>query len=306
MHRLIDILTFQAGYNTNIVLTGSILLGLGAGLVGVFTLLRRRALISDAVSHATLPGIGLGFLCALALGLDEGRHLPTLLAGAAFSGLAGILCVHWIKDHTRLNEDAAIGTVLSVFYGGGIVVLSYIQTLSTGSRAGLDSFLLGQAAAMTIQEAGFIAIAACIVILTALAFFKTFFAVCFDDSFAQSSGMSVRAVDMLLMFLMLAIVCIGLKTVGLILIIALLIIPPVAARFWTEQLPRMAFLAAAFGALSCYTGTALSALNPDMPTGGMIVLSAASLFLFSLLFAPVRGILFLKLRRQRMVKAHGA
>lgn len=302
---MIEIITFQAGYNTNIVLIGSTLLGFGAGLVGIFTLLRRRALISDAVSHATLPGIGIGFLCALWLGWNEGRHLPTLLLGAALSGMIGIFCVQWIRQKTRLNEDVAIGTVLSVFYGGGIVILSYIQTLGTGSRAGLDSFLLGQAAAMNQQEAFLIVIASLTVIVATLLFFKELFAVCFDDNFASGSGMPVSAIDLLLMSLMLVIVCIGLKTVGLILIIALLIIPPVSARFWTEKISLMALLSSLFGAFSCFTGTAISAYQPNMPTGSVIVLSAAAIFIVSLLLAPARGIISLKLRKERFAAYHG-
>ena len=134
---VLSVLTFQAGYNTAIVLLGAALLGAGAGVIGVFVLLRRRALVSDAISHATLPGVALGFLAATMLGFD-GRSLPILLIGAGLSGAFGVVAVQWIRDHTRLPEDAAIGTVLSVFFGAGVVLLSYIQTLSVAGQAGLD------------------------------------------------------------------------------------------------------------------------------------------------------------------------
>ncbi len=257
----LSVLTFQAGYNTAIVLLGAALLGAGAGVIGVFVLLRRRALVSDAISHATLPGVALGFLAATFLGFD-GRSLPILLIGAGLSGAFGVVAVQWIRNHTRLPEDAAIGTVLSVFFGAGVVLLSYIQTLSVAGQAGLDGFLIGQAAAMSRGDAELIGIAAAIVTVLSLLFFKEFGLVCFDPDFAAARGWRVGRIDLLIMGLLLAIVTIGLKTVGLILIIALVIIPPVAARFWTERLGAMVAIAGAFGALSGHLGAAASALLP--------------------------------------------
>lgn len=286
----LSILTLQAGYNTTIVLLGAALLGTGAGVIGVFVLLRRRALVSDAISHATLPGVALGFLAATALGLD-GRSLPILLVGAGISGALGVVAVQWIRDHTRLPEDAAIGTVLSVFFGAGIVLLSVIQTLNVGGQAGLDSFLIGQAAAMSRGDAELIGIAAAIVTALSLLFFKEFGLICFDADFAAARGWRVAHIDLLMLGLLLAIVTIGLKTVGLILIIALVIIPPVAARFWTERLTAMVVIAGLFGGLSGFLGAAASALFPKLPAGGVIVLTAGALFLASLLLAPARGLI---------------
>ncbi len=298
LSEIISVLTFQAGYNTSVVLLGSALLGAGAGVIGVFVLLRRRALVSDAISHATLPGVALGFLAATALGLD-GRSLPILLVGAAASGAVGVIAVQWIRDHTRLPEDAAIGTVLSVFFGAGIVLLSHIQTLNVGGQAGLEGFLIGQAAAMSRADAELIGAASAIVTLLSLAFFKEFGLVCFDPGFAAARGWKVARIDLLMLGLLLAIVTIGLKTVGLILIIALVIIPPVAARFWTDRLGAMVAIAGLFGALSGYLGAAGSALLPRLPAGGVIVLTAGGLFLASLLLAPARGLVAGALRHLR-------
>ena len=295
---ILSVLTFQAGYNTAVVLLGSALLGAGSGVIGVFVLLRRRALVSDAISHATLPGVALGFLAATALGLD-GRSLPILLVGAAASGAFGVVAVQWIRDHTRLPEDAAIGTVLSVFFGAGIVLLSHIQTLNVGGQAGLEGFLIGQAAAMSRADAELIGAASAIVTLLSLAFFKEFGLICFDPDFAAARGWKVARIDLLMLGLLLAIVTIGLKTVGLILIIALVIIPPVAARFWTDRLGAMVAIAGVFGALSGYLGAAGSALLPRLPAGGVIVLTAGGLFLASLLLAPARGLVAGALRHLR-------
>jgi manganese/zinc/iron transport system permease protein len=292
---LIRILSFNSGYNTSVVLAGVTLLGLGGGVTGSFVLLRRRALMSDSISHSTLPGVGLGFLAALALG-GTGRELPIIMAGAVATAALGILAVQWIRDNTRLQEDAAIGTVLSVFYGAGIVIFSYIQTLDQGSQAGLTTFLLGTTAALRLGEAWIIAGASAAVTLVTVALFKELRLLCFDPDYAASQGYPVSILDLVLMALLLCVVAIGLKTVGMVLIIALVIIPPVTARFWTDRLNRMVWAAALFGALSAYLGAALSALLPDLPAGGVIVLTAGGFFLLSFLFAPARGLLAAALR----------
>lgn len=293
---LFSILTFQGGYNTSVVLAGVIALGIGGGVIGVFSFLRKRALISDAISHATLPGIAIAFLIGIALG-GTGRNLALLMAGAAATGALGVLCVQWIRDYTRLPEDTAIGTVLSVFFGLGIVLLSHIQTLQAAGQAGLNSFLLGSTAALTAGEAQLIGGASLVTILIALLLLKEFGAVAFDEGFAAAQGWRVARLDLAMIGLLLAIVAIGLKTVGLVLIIALVIIPPAAARFWTERLGRLVVLSGAFGGLAGWTGGSLSALLPDMPAGAVIVLAAAAIFTFSLLFAPRRGVIAWSLRR---------
>lgn len=305
---LIGILTFTAGYNTTVVMLGATLLGIGAGVTGTFSLLRRQALISDAISHATLPGIALGFLISVAFG-GSGRDIVVLILGAAASGAFGILVVQWITAKTRLTEDAAIGTVLSVFFGFGVVLMSHIQTLPTGGQAGLNGFLLGSTATMTAGEAMVIAAAALIVTTIAVVFMKEFSAVCFDPEHASTLGLSVRKLDLLMTGLLLAVVAIGLKTVGLILIIALVIIPPVTARFWTDRLGNMVALSGLFGGVVCYLGSAVSALLPGMPTGAIIVIIAGILFTLSLCLAPRRGMLGYLYRahgfRQRVAERQG-
>lgn len=296
---IIPILTFQAGYNTSAVLAGVIALGIGGGVIGVFSFLRKRALISDAISHATLPGIALAFLAGIALG-GTGRNLGLLMAGAVLTGALGLLSVQWIRDHTRLPEDTAIGTVLSVFFGLGIVLLSHIQTLQAAGQAGLNSFLLGSTAALTAGEAQLIGGASLAAVIAALLMMKEFGAVAFDEGFAAAQGWRVARFDLAMLGLLLAIVAIGLKTVGLVLIIALVIIPPAAARFWTERLGRMVFLSGLFGGLAGWLGGSVSALFPDMPAGAVIVLAAAAIFTFSLLAAPSRGVLAWGLRRIRL------
>lgn len=288
----------SAGYNTAVVAVGAALLGAGGGAIGAFVLLRKRSLVSDAMSHATLPGVVLGFLFGLAI-FGDGRSLPLLLAGAAFTAGLGMLAVNWIKANTRLTEDTAIGTVLSTFFALGMVLLTVLQSLSVSGQAGLSGFLLGSTSGMLASEAMTIAIAAGVVALAVLAFFKELTLLCFDEGFAASIGLNRNRLDLTLLVLLLAVVVIGLKTAGLVLVIALTIIPPVAARFWTERVSRFVLISAAIGALGSYLGACLSASAPDLPTGALIVLILFALFLLSLTLSPVRGLLSALIRHRR-------
>jgi manganese/zinc/iron transport system permease protein len=295
---LLEILLLQGGWNTTVVCLGAAALGVAGGICGSFAMLRRRSLVSDAASHATLPGVVTAFLLGTWL-TGSGHALPLLLAGAAVTAVLAVLAVQWIKDRTRLPEDAAIASVLGVAYGLGMVLLSIAQTLPQGGQAGLETFLLGATAGMLQSEA--LLIAGCAVVVATLAglLFKELGLVAFDSEFAAASGFGVRRLDLLLMALMLAVVVIGLKTVGLVLVVAVLVIPPAAARFWTERLRSMVLLAAVVGAGGGFIGAALSATAPDLPTGGLIVLTLAAIFGVSLLLAPARGVVAVAWRRAR-------
>ncbi|KUF10694.1 metal ABC transporter permease [Pseudoponticoccus marisrubri] len=296
---LLDALTLQLGYNATLVAIGATMLGVAAGAVGAFLYLRKRALVSDAVSHATLPGLALAFLVLVALGGD-GRLLPVLMLGSALSSWVGLWLVSWMGRATRLSEDAAIGAVLSVFFGFGIVLLTVIQTLSAGRQAGLEGFLLGSTAGMLRGDALLIAAGGALVLAATFVLRRPLLMIAFDEGHAEVQGLNVRALDLMLMTLVMAVTVVGLKIVGLILIVALLIIPPVAARFWTEDATTVALLSGLFGGLSGYAGAALSATAPDLPTGPIIVLMAFALFAASLFFAPSRGILAAALRHRRL------
>lgn len=293
---ILDLLFSDVGYNTRVVTTGVTLLGVAAGVVGTFTFLRRRSLLSDALSHATLPGICLAFLLALALGAPA-RSLPILLLGAAASGVIGLLTVQWISRNTRLNEDAAIAIVLSSFFGLGVVLLTVIQVVESGSQAGLDSFIMGQTAAMSAAEAWSIGVLALVAVVVTWFFYKELQLYSFDADFAQGLGWSVAWLDGLVAGLTVFVTVIGLQAVGLILVVALLIIPPVAARFWTERLSVMLILSGTFGGISAFSGARLSSIYPNLPTGAVIVICAGVLFMASLLFAPQRGIVAAIVRR---------
>lgn len=293
-----DALLLQLGYNATLVAIGATLLGLAAGVTGTFLFLRKRSLVSDAVSHATLPGVGLAFIVMVALGGD-GRWLPGLLLGSAVSAGLGLLCVHRLTTRTRLTEDAAIGAVLSVFFGFGVVLLTVIQTMGSGRQAGLETFLLGSTAGMLRADAIVIAVGGALTLALVAMLRRPMILVAFDAEFARSSGIDVRKMDLAVMGLVMAVTVVGLKIVGLILIVALLIIPPVAARFWTDRAGNVALIAGVFGGLSGYVGAAVSASASSVPTGPIIVLVAFTLFLGSMLVAPERGVLAAFMRHRR-------
>ncbi len=296
---LADILLLRAGINTNNVLLGATLLGCAAGVVGAFAMLRKRALMTDALAHATLPGIAAAFLLADAFGFTA-KSLPLLLVGAAVTSVLGVFGVHLIVTRTRLRQDAAIGIILSVFFGVGVVLLSAIPLLTTTPAGGLNSFIYGQAAALQRAEVWTIGAIGAATTLTAFALRKPLALLCFNDSFAQSIGWPTRRLDLALMGLIVLVTIAGLQSVGLIMVVALLIIPPAAARFWTDRLGVMLIIGMLLGGLTGYCGAAISALVPNTPAGAVIVLTGGVFFLFSMLFAPRRGVLAETFRRIRL------
>lgn len=283
-------------YNTRVVVLGATLLGIGAGVVGSFTLLRKRALIGDALSHATLPGIATAFLVGSSL-WGDGKSLPLLLTGGAISGVLGVGAILMIKRYTRLSEDAALGIVLSVFFGAGVALLGITQQVG-GNAAGLESFIYGKTASMLSSDAWLIAIASAACVLVSLLLFKELALLCFDAGFAASRGYAVGWLDAVLMAMVVVITIVGLQAVGLILMIALLVIPPAAARFWTENLRTMTRIAALLGGGSSFVGAILSASYPKLPAGATIVLVASATFVLSALFGLKRGVVLRWLRKR--------
>ena len=273
-------------YNTIVVMLGTSLLGALAGVVGAFAVLRRRALTGDAVAHAALPGLCIAFW------IVGERNLPAMLLGAFASGILGILMVSGLRRATRIKEDAAIGIVLSVFYGAGIVLSTMIQRkITSGSKAGLDSYILGKTAGMIEKDVYLIAAVAVICMVVIFVLYKEFKVVAFDPGFAGVQGLPVLILDLALMTMVAITVVIGLPAVGVVMIVALLIIPAAAARFWTDHLGSMLLISAFIGVVTGMVGTVASAHASNLPAGPIIVLAGSSLFILSMLFAPRRGLI---------------
>ena len=284
------------------VALGSAALGLVSGGLGSFAVLRRQSLLGDAISHAALPGIAIAFL------LTGSKDPLVLVLGAAAAGWLGTLAVMGIVRATRIKEDSALGIVLSVFFGLGLVLLTFIQRRPDAGQAGLDRFLFGQAATLLERDVAIIAGLGVVAVGMTLGFWKEFKLLSFDPGFGASLGFPMRLVDVLLTTVIVLAVVIGLQTVGVVLMSAMIVAPAAAARQWTDRLERMVLLAALFGALAGVSGAVLSAMTERLPTGPTIVLCLSALALLSIGFAPNRGLVWTwaqRLRNRRRLRAEG-
>ena len=280
-------------YTLRTIALGAAILGLVSGLLGSFAVLRRQSLLGDALSHAALPGICLAYL------LTGDKSLPVLLLGAGLAGWVATLLILRIVEHTRIKEDAALGIVLTVFFGVGVVLLTKIQQRNDANQAGLDKFIFGQAATLLAEHVVVMALLGGLALLVVVAFYKEFKLITFDPDFAASLGLPTRWLSVLLTSLIVIAVMIGLQTVGVVLMAAMLIAPAAAARQWTDRFALMLALSALFGLTAGVAGTVLSISQARLPTGPMIILCATVLVVVSVLFAPNRGLVWDWLRQRR-------
>jgi manganese/zinc/iron transport system permease protein len=280
-------------YTLRNVALGSALLGVVSGVLGTYAVLRRQGLLGDALAHAALPGICLAFL------LTGSKEQVVLLLGAGLAGWVGTMLLLVIVRRTILSEDAALGIVLSTFFGLGITLLTYINQRADATQAGLDKYLFGQAAALVERDVITFAILGGVALALVLLFYKEFKLLTFDAEFAGSLGFGTTRLSVLLTSLIVVAVVIGLQTVGVVLMAAMLIGPAAAARQWTNRLGVMILLSAAFGALAGVVGAVLSFTEEGLPTGPTIVLALTVIVFISLCFAPARGLFWDWLRRGR-------
>lgn len=273
------------------ILLGSMLLGLSTGVIGTFAYLRKQSLIGDTLAHAALPGICIAFM------LTGVKSVGFFMVGAIVAGMIATMGISWITRHSRIKPDAAMGIVLSVFFGLGIVLLTQIQHSSYGNQSGLDKFLFGQAASMTSGDVYTMASVAVLLIVACAVLFKEFKLISFDSGYARGLGFSVTTLEQLLLWLVTVAVVVGIQAVGVVLVAALLITPAVSARYWTDRLGLMTILSGLFGALSGAIGTWISAGTEQLPTGPLSVLTATTLFIASVLFGPRRGLVAKLIRR---------
>jgi manganese/zinc/iron transport system permease protein len=299
IERLTRLLSFS-DYNTWVPLVATSLLGISAGVVGVFMVLRQRALVGDVVGHAALPGIVLAFLILERFAPGQGKSLPALLAGALVTGLAGAGLVLLIDRFSRTRGDAALAIVLSLFFGLGTVLLTAAQQLDGAGQAGLRDFLGGKTAALVGGDIGLTLVMTVVLTAITLLLFKEWTLLCFDDNYAVTIGRPVVWLDAALIGMAACVTILGMKSVGLVLVVALLVIPAAAARFWTDDIRRMTFLSGAIGGTSGAVGVALSSLAPRMAAGPTIVLVGSALFAISLAFGRRRGVLWAWLQQSRL------
>ncbi|CAN5533465.1 transition metal ABC transporter permease subunit TroC [soil metagenome] len=279
-------------YTLRNVALGSALLGIVGGVLCSFAVLRRQGLLGDALAHTALPGICLAFMLT-------GLRTPlVLMAGAAITGWIGTLIIIKVVQDTRIRADSALGIVLSVFFGIGIVLLTYIQQSNNANQAGLDRYLFGQAATLVQSHVITMAVLGGAALLCVALLFKEFKLLSFDPEFAASIGFPVGKLNVLLTSLIVIAVVIGLQTVGVVLMAAMLVGPAAAARQWTNRLSVMLGLAALFGAAAGVSGAMISVTASRLPTGPMVILCMTAIVIVSLLFAPERGLVWDAVRQR--------
>lgn len=282
--RLLEFWTLRYDFLAH-MMAGSSLVGLICGLLGCFLVLRRLSLMGDALGHASLPGIGLAFL------IVQRKALAPLLAGAAATALLAAVLVGYLSRHPRTRPDASLGLVMASFFGVGTVLLSYIQNLPNASRSGLQDFLLGNAAAITLQEVGVLAGLAVLVLALLVAFYRPLEVSTFDEALARSMGLPTRALHYGLMALVSLTVVTSIQSVGVVLVAAMLITPAATARLLTQRLRWMLLWAGALGAASGVLGSMLSYLFAGFSSGPSMVVVASSFYALAFLLAPGRGLL---------------
>ena len=290
MEFLIELFT---DYTLRTVALGSAVLGITSGTLGTYAVLRQQSLLGDAISHAALPGIAIAFLLT-------GAKIPiVLLIGAAIAGWLATVAVTMITETTRIKYDGALGLALSVFFGFGLVLLTYIQKIPNANQAGLDAFLFGQAASLVMSDVKLMAVIGFSSLLCVGLFWKEFKILSFDPEFARTLGMPVRLLDVSLTTLLVIAIVIGLQTVGVVLMSAMIIAPAAAARQWTDRLSVMMILSAAAGAVSGVGGAVISAGAANIPTGPTIVLCVGVIVVVSLFLSPHRGLVWRWIREWR-------
>jgi len=273
-------------YNTLVVAFGVAAVGCAAGVVGTFGVLRKRALVGDAAAHATLVGV------ATALLLTGQRDLAVLLVGGLLSAMVAIVLLVFIRKFTRTRDDAATAIVLSVSFGLGITLISGMVSRGVPGSGGLERFLLGHTASLTVNDALLLGIVSVVGVLCIVVGLKEATLVAFDSDFAAAAGWPAATIDLVLIGLIAVMVVVGLPAAGAVLVTALVVIPPAVARQWTERLIPMLVIAGLVGLFSGLVGVVLSSLAVQVPTGPVVVLVATAFLIVSILVAPCRGILW--------------
>ena len=281
-------------YNTLVVAGGVAAVGFAAGVVGAIGLLRKRPLVADAAAHCTLAGAA-GVVLA-----GGGRDLPALLGGAFVAALAGLGTLVLLRRFTRTRDDAATAIVIGVGFGLGLALESALTARGVPGAAGLEQFLLGHTAALTARDAVVLAVVSALVVAVVILGLKEATLVAFDPGFAAATGWPVGLVDQAVVVLVAVMAVAGLPAAGAVLVTALVVIPPAAARQWTDRVDHLVALSGVIGLAAAVAGVAASALGPaacaaagfppprGLATGPLVVLAAAGILVASIVASPRR------------------
>lgn len=281
-----NIFFLLSDHTFRIVSLGCSVLGICCGVLGSFAFLRKQSLLGDAVAHASLPGVCLAYL------FTNTKNTEILLLGALITGIICIWLIQVIETYTKIKFDSILALILSVFFGFGLVLLSYLNKLPGANKAGLNKFIFGQASTLLIRDVKIISGISVVLLLLVILFWKEFKITSFDPDFAKILGFPSKELGTFISLLIVICIIIGIQTVGVILVSSMLIAPAAAARQWTQKLSVMVVLSGIFGGISSMSGTIISSSFEKLPTGPVIAVTASLIVIFSILFSPVRGVFF--------------
>ncbi|GAA1949968.1 metal ABC transporter permease [Microbacterium aquimaris] len=290
---------FFADHTYRMVFFGTMTIGLVAGALGTFAYLRKQSLISDVVSHAALPGTLLAFLAAVVVFGTDGRNMIGLILGAVIVGTIAALLANAITRTSKIRIDTAMAVSLTIFFGVGMLLLRIVSNGSFPGKGGIQDYLFGNASVITIADLATSIGVGAIALLLMIVFWKEFALRTFDPDHATVLGFAPRVIDALMFTTIVIATVIGVKAVGLVLMVAFVVTPPAAARQWTRTLPGMVMVSAGIGAVGSGLGAYLSVALGRIPTGPLIVLTLFAIFVFSMLFSPRRSIVLRAIRRSR-------
>jgi manganese/zinc/iron transport system permease protein len=260
------------------ILYATALVGLISSMVGCFLLLQKKSLLGDTLAHSTLPGIA----CALLISFQ--KKMLYILIGATVSSLLSSLMIEYILHKTRLKKDAALGVVLSFMFGLGVMLLSIIQKHPVAQQAGINNFLLGNAATILMNDLYIISFLALVICTSIYCFWREFMILAFDQQQAENMQMPVKKIQAMFTVTTVLTILIGLQTVGIILMSALLIAPAAAAQQWTDRITTMMQLSALLSIIATTTGAIISFYIPRTPTGPAIVIVITMIAFSSIIY----------------------
>jgi len=274
---------FQAEWFIRALLASS-LVGIMCGLLGAFVVLRNMSLIGDALSHAVLPGVVFGFIFV------GGYSLLGFFVGSVLAGLIAAVAITWIQDRVKTKNDAAIGIVFTAMFSIGVMGISWISR-KDGVHLDMKDFLFGNVLGVSDADIWLTFAVALYVILSIILFYRYLFATTFQPVIAETMGFNVKVIHYFLMLLLAFAVVASLRTVGVILVVAMLITPAATALLLTDRMKKVLWLSALFGLLSAVVGLLLSYVYKTTPGPAMTV-TATVFYLIAVFFAPEKGLLF--------------
>ncbi|MGO1809722.1 MAG: metal ABC transporter permease [Canibacter sp.] len=290
---------FFDNHTYRMVLFGTMTIGLVAGALGSFAYLRKQSLISDVISHAALPGTLLAFLTAVVVLGTDGRNMITLIIGAVIIGTIAVMFANGTTRTSKIRIDTAMAVSLTIFFGAGMLLMRIIANGAFPGKGGIQDYLFGNASVITIADLTTSITVGALALVLMVVFWKEFALRTFDPDHATVLGFRARTIDTLMFTTIVIATVIGVKAVGLVLMVAFVVTPTAAARQWTRTLPSMVALSAVFGAAGSGIGAYLSIAFGNIPTGPLIVLTLFTIFVVSLLFSPRRSIITRVLSRRR-------